>query len=412
MRKLLLAFFGVIPLVMHAQTDSSLIRKHIYFLADDALEGRGTATAGERKAAEYIAEQFKSYKLKPKGEGKSYFQSYSFRETDPKNPHGSMDSALPKVETRNVEAYLDNGKPFTVIFGAHYDHLGRGERFGSLDKDAKGQIHNGADDNASGVSGLLELARHYSSNKYKEPYNMLFIAFSGEELGLYGSKSFCEKPTIDLQHVHIMINMDMIGRLDESDYKLAISGTGTSPVLQDLLLTLQNPPIKIKTDSSGMGPSDHTSFYLKDIPVLHFFTGTHTDYHKPSDDADKINIAGEQMVLNYIVQVTDSLMKLPKLRFTATRNNSTANAPRFKVTLGVIPDYMYEGEGVKLDGVSEGKPAFKAGIQKDDVILQIGGLPTMSMMEYMKALSVFEKGDSTTVKLKRGEEIKEIEITF
>lgn len=394
-----------------AQASEKTLRDHIAYLASDKLEGRGTGTDAERKAAAYIAKWFKKYALQPKGEEGTWFHTFTFRERSD-NSHEQSDSTMPLIHSKNVVGYLDNAAPYTVIIGAHYDHLGRGERAGSLKPSAKGKVHNGADDNASGVAGLLELARHYATNGIREPFNFLFIAFSGEELGLFGSKAFCERPTIDLQTVHIMINLDMVGRLDTAKNTVAVSGTGTSPPLQGMLLALQTQDLSIKTDSSGMGPSDHTSFYQKDIPVLHFFTGTHSDYHKPSDDADKINYKGQQKVMNYIISVVDSCMKLPKLGFNTTRNTSTANAPRFKVTLGIMPDYMFDGEGVKIDGVTEGKPAQKAGILKEDILLQVGDMPTKSVMEYMKALSVFEKGSKTKVTLRRKNEIKEVEVVF
>jgi hypothetical protein len=398
------------PLLI-AQTSEKQIRRHISYLASDKLEGRGTGTKGEQLAADYVAKWFSRYKLKPKGDNGTWLHAFTFRERSD-NPHALNDTTTPLVESKNVVGYLDNGAPFTVVIGAHYDHLGRGERVGSLDVAAKGKVHNGADDNASGVAGLLEIARHYATDKNTEKYNILFIAFSGEELGLFGSKAFCERPTIDLKTVHIMLNLDMVGRLDTAAKKLAVSGTGTCSPIQGIVLALQTSELTVKTDSAGMGPSDHTSFYQKDIPVLHFFTGTHTDYHKPSDDAEKINYAGEKQVLDYIISVADSCMTLQKFQFTPTRNNSATNAPRFKVTLGIMPDYMFDGEGVKIDGVTEGKPAQKAGILKDDILLKLDEMPTKTVMEYMKALSVFEKGNKAKVTLKRKDEIKEIEITF
>jgi C-terminal processing protease CtpA/Prc len=167
----------------------------------------------------------------------------------------------------------------------------------------------------------------------------------------------------------------------------------------------------IMTDSAGVGPSDQTSFYLKDIPVLHFFTGQHSDYHKPSDDADKVNIDGEKMVLDFIVQTIAEVEKLPKLKFLKTRSSKT-DTPSFKVTLGIMPDYMFSGVGVHIDGVTEGKPAFKAGLQKGDVIVKLGEHSIKDMQAYMKALSMFKKGDTTTVKALRGNDLIEGEVTF
>lgn len=165
------------------------------------------------------------------------------------------------------------------------------------------------------------------------------------------------------------------------------------------------------TDSAGVGPSDQTSFYLKDIPVLHFFTGQHSDYHKPSDDADKVNVDGEKEVLEFIVKTIDEIEKLPKLKFLKTRS-AKSDTPAFKVTLGIMPDYMFSGVGVHVDGVTEGKPAFKAGLQKGDVIVKLGEHTVKDMQTYMKALSMFKKGDTTSVKALRGNDLIEGEVTF
>lgn len=319
----------------------------------------------------------------------------------------SVDLQTITKKGNNVVAYIDNIKQNTVIIGAHYDHLGYGEH-GSLHRGER-EIHNGADDNASGTSSLIEIARQLKNSQEKNN-NYLFIAFSGEELGLYGSNYFTKNPTIKLENVNYMLNMDMVGRF-EKDKGLAINGAGTSPVWKDLLNNIKIDSIKIKTSESGTGPSDHTSFYLQNIPVLHFFTGTHEDYHKPSDDADKINFEGMLSVEKFMLALIDSLNEKPKLTFTKTKEDSS-ETPRFTVTLGVIPDYMYEGEGIKIDGITEGKPASKAGFQKGDIVVQMGENKTSDMMSYMKALSNYQKGDSVTVKAKRGDKILDFQVTF
>ena len=170
--------------------------------------------------------------------------------------------------------------------------------------------------------------------------------------------------------------------------------------------------LKLKLDSSGIGPSDHTSFYLKDIPVLHFFTGQHSDYHKPSDDAEKINYTGEKKVLEYIVKLVNEIDKMPKLIFTKTRNTDNESTPKFKVTLGIMPDYVFEGTGVRADGITDGRPASKSGLQKGDVIVKLGDIVVKDMQTYMEALSKFKKGDSTKVEVQRGKENKIMDVTF
>lgn len=355
-------------------------------------------------AASYIESQFKKIKLEPKGEGKNYRQSFPFK--------GGVHGTGTEGTANNLVAYLDNHAAQTIIIGAHYDHLGLGENGSSLDANPQGKIHNGADDNASGVAGLIELARHFVKNKKKEKYNFLFIAFSGEELGLFGSKYFTEHPTIDLSTVNYMINLDMVGRLDPATKALAVSGTGTSPVWENEIKKLSSDELKIKTDSAGVGPSDHTSFYLKNIPVLHFFTGSHSDYHKPSDDWQKINYSGEKAVLEFIVRLVDDLDSTPKLAFLTTKNKSMSSARSFKVTMGVMPSYTSSEEGLKVDGVTDGKPAQKAGIITGDLIVQIGELPIKDIQAYMEALGKFKKGETVPVKVKRNNEVITLSVTF
>jgi hypothetical protein len=321
----------------------------------------------------------------------------------------------------NVIGYIDNDAETTVILGAHYDHLGYGEDGNSRNTSHEPAIHNGADDNASGTAALIELARKLKSSNATNN-NYLFIAFSGEELGLFGSKYFTEHPTIDLKTVNYMINIDMVGRLNDSTKVLTIGGYGTSPewsavISKDYFDPPNNvkktaPALTIKFDSSGTGPSDHTSFYRKDIPVLFYFTGLHADYHKPSDDADKINYPGEQVVVQHVYSVIESLNDKPKLVFTKTRETQTTTSARFSVSLGIMPDYTFAGTGVRADGISDGKPAQKAGLQAGDIIIQLGDNNISSLENYMQALGKFKKGEKTKVKFKRGNEIMEKEVEF
>ena len=290
------------------------------------------------------------------------------------------------------------------MLGAHYDHLGLGEDHNSMDANPLGKIHNGADDNASGSAGLLELVRYFVGNGRKENFNILFCWFTGEELGLYGSKKFLENTGVDLKAVNYMINLDMIGRLNDSTKKLLVYGVGTSPTWVPMLNNMQDY-FSFKYDSSGIGPSDHTSFYLRDIPVLFFFTGQHKDYHKPTDDWDKLNYKGEKKVLELVISVIEKTEKMPPLTFTKTKSTETKST-RFKVTMGIMPDYAFEGKGVHVDGVTEGKPAAMAGVKKDDIIIQLGDVVVNSMQDYMSALGKFEKGMETQVKVSRaGKEI-------
>jgi aminopeptidase YwaD len=311
----------------------------------------------------------------------------------------------------NVIGYLNNNAVSTIIIGAHYDHLGHGEDGNAFTSGNEKQIFNGADDNASGTAALIELAKMLKKSKSRMN-NYLFIAFSGEELGLFGSKYFTSYPTVDLSLINYMINMDMVGRLSDSTKTITIGGVGTSPLWKDVLYTQKEIPFSIKVDSSGIGPSDHTSFYLKKIPVLFFFTGQHHDYHKTSDDADKINYTGELFIIKYIYKLIEDLNKKGKLAFTPTKETQTGTNAKFSVTMGIMPDYTFDGTGVRVDGVSEGRQAQKAGLKTGDIITALGDNTVTSLETYMQALGKFKKGQSTVVTVLRGKESLKFEITF
>jgi Peptidase family M28/PDZ domain len=387
--------------------DSKRIKKHVAFLASDRLKGRGTGSPEELKAAEYIAKQFRKIGLQPKGDNGTWLHKFDFRRSS--DPHG-MSKDGPIEYSHNVVGYLDNGAPYTIVVGAHYDHLGLGHDHNSLDPNPDGKIHNGADDNASGTAGVIEMARYFAKNGVKEQHNFLFICFSGEELGLLGSKKYCERPSIDLNSVSFMLNMDMIGRLNP-EKRLVIGGVGTSPSFVPTLNNLRHD-LSIKQDSAGQGPSDHTSFYLKNLPVLFAFTGQHTDYHKPSDDTEKVNFEGECKVLDLLTTIIQQLDGTPKLVFQETKLKDQGNNSGFKVTMGIIPDYTFDGTGVRVDGVTDGKPASKAGVQKGDVIIKLGQDPVNDMAGYMKSLNNHSKGQKSTVRVKRGAQEIEMDVQF
>ena len=344
---------------------------------------------------------------------KNAAQKYFSDQTATLNIKLKTDIGEKKRIGHNVIGYIDNGAATTVILGAHFDHLGYGEDGGSRLTTGEHLIHNGADDNASGTAALIELARMLKSSKAKNN-NYLFIAFSGEELGLFGSKYFTEHPTVDLSKIDYMINMDMVGRLNDSTKVVTIGGYGTSPQWGETFSYFgkKKTDLVFKYDSSGTGPSDHTSFYRKDIPVLFYFTGLHADYHKPTDDFDKINYTGELDIIKQIYAVVESLNDKNRLAFTKTRETQTTTSSRFSVSLGIMPDYTYAGSGVRADGISDGKPAQKAGLKAGDVIIQLGDYKVSSLENYMQALGQFKKGDKTKVKFKRGNETIEAEVEF
>ncbi len=312
-----------------------------------------------------------------------------------------------KIRTaHNIVAYINNNAANTVILGAHYDHLGYGEDGGALDTGHI--IHNGADDNASGTAALIELAKLLKQASPKNN-NYLFINFSGEELGLFGSKYFIEHPTTTIT-INYMINMDMVGRYD-STHKLTIGGYGTSPIWGNVFESTTNKTLVLKFDSTGSGPSDHASFYRANMPVLFFFTGSHSDYHKATDDWDKINYDGERQIVQYIYRLIETTDTKGKLAFTKTAETQMGRGT-FTVSLGVIPDYGFSGTGVRIDGVSPGKLAEKIGLQTGDILLQLGSYKFVDVQSYMQALNKFKKGNATKLTIKRNNEEKTFDIVF
>jgi len=306
----------------------------------------------------------------------------------------------------NVIGYIHNNKRKTVVLGAHYDHLGMGGE-NSLYK-GPAAIHNGADDNGSGTTLLLEAMRYYAQRQDTN-YNYLIQFYSAEELGLIGSKYWANNPTFPLKEVEYMINSDMVGRL--RDNRLQLSGTGTA-VEWDEILDTPIHGLDIKKDPAGVGPSDQTSFYYKDLPVLHLFTGTHDDYHKPTDDADKINYKGMAKLASLIYTITARTAYYENVTFQKTTSSEQKTTPNFSVTLGVVPDYLFGGPGLRIDGATEGRPGANAGLKSGDVIMKIGDIATDDIYAYMVVLGAFKKGDTTAlVYVRDGEEV-ETEITF
>ena len=386
------------------------IKADLMFLADDKLEGRKTGTKGEKIAAEYISERFEKLNLSDKGT-ENYFQDFYFSNST--NPHEEIEfnktEDKNEIHARNVVGFLDNGGENTIVIGAHYDHLGYGEE-SSLYFGDDVLIHNGADDNASGTSLLLDLANRLAAKNLKSNY--LFIAFSGEEMGLLGSNYFLKNPTVSKDKINYMINMDMVGRLNEEN-KLSVSGVGSAKIFKQIINSNNSQFNLVEFgSSSGFGSSDHASFYYEDIPVLSFFTGQHEDYHKPSDDSDKINFEGIEKISDYIEDIIEELDSAEKLDFIKAEEAKNAT-PRFKVGLGVMPDYLYDEGGMKISAItSDEKPAGKAGLQKNDIVIKMGDINVIDMMSYMNALSTFKEGDITIIQIKREGKILDFTIKF
>lgn len=303
-----------------------------------------------------------------------------------------------KSPARNVIGVLPGTGPLseeTIVVGAHFDHLGYGEA-GSLAPGSH-EIHNGADDNASGTAGLLELARRLARRETPLPRRIVFIAFSGEERGLLGSEQYVENPLYPLKQTVAMLNMDMIGRMEDS--KLVVFGTGTSarwdPLVDKLAEQFQ---LKISRKPEGFGPSDHSSFYARQVPVLHLFTGTHSDYHRPSDDWEKINAPDMVRVVDFlqdvIVDVAQAADRPDFINVAGTATlERTGNRPYF----GSIPDFGSDAEGYAIQGVSPGSPAEKAGLKAKDVIIELGGQKIGGLDDFDLALRRFAPGQQVEV---------------
>lgn len=319
---------------------------------------------------------------------------------------GDIHFEHPKRTAHNVVGFIDNHANNTIILGAHLDHLGYNQDKHGLD--LNNFIHNGADDNASGTAALIELAKALTKKAPKNN-NYLIIHFSGEELGLLGSKYWLDHPTYN-GTFNYMINMDMVGRYD-TVRKLTIGGYGTSSKWSEILA---KTPTSLLThyDSAGTGPSDHASFYRKDMPVLFMFTGSHADYHKATDDWDKVNYEGEKEVIRLVQNIIKTTDSYGKLDFLKTREQSMGKSTKFTVSLGVMPDYAFTGTGVRIEGTSQGKLGEKIGLKSADILLQLGDYKLIDVMGYMQALGKFKKGDKTILTIKRGAEEIKFDIQF
>ncbi|MCK6558961.1 M20/M25/M40 family metallo-hydrolase [candidate division KSB1 bacterium] len=299
----------------------------------------------------------------------------------------------------NIVAVLRGSDPElqqqAVVVGAHYDHLGRSQE-GSRSPDSANGIHNGADDNASGTAGLLELAQYFAAQPQKPRRSLVFTAFTGEELGLLGSAHYVNQPALPLEKTIAMINMDMIGRLRDST--LIVQGVGTSPRWQTLVDSLKaNTHLKLKLVKDGHGPSDHASFYLKNIPVLFFFTDLHEDYHRVTDDADKINVAGEAEVLQLVAKTITEIANSDSLPLFTKTDSERRPMTAFRVSLGTMPDYAAEVEGLRLSGVREGGPAARAGLQTGDIIIKFGAIDIKNIYDYTYALGEHAPGQEVEI---------------
>jgi hypothetical protein len=319
----------------------------------------------------------------------------------------STDVVRTEVPAYNVIGMLEGSDPLLkkeiIILGAHYDHLGRGgEGSGSL-ATRGGDIHYGADDNASGTAGVLELARLFTTQKPKPKRTIVFMAFGGEEEGLLGSNYYVNHPLLPLANTVAMINMDMIGRMKDS--KLVIGGVGTAKEWRDIMAADTEKAFQLTLNEDGFGPSDHSSFYAKQIPVLFFWTGTHTDYHKPSDTFEKINYDDEARILALVARIVNQLDTADKrLTYTTAKSDATPRTGGFRVFLGTIPSYADSDNGLLLDGVRDDSPAAKAGLKAGDRIVKIGTRDIKNVYDYTAALGEMKAGEEYPIEVMRGTE--------
>lgn len=313
----------------------------------------------------------------------------------------NIELELQHAEVINVGGIIEGNdaklKNEYIVIGAHFDHLGWGQT-GSLYRGEETLIHYGADDNASGTAGMIELANYFSSKRNELKRSLVFIGFSGEELGLIGSNYFVNNSPIPLENIITMINMDMIGRMNEEN-NLMVYGAGTSDNWINLLNDFNiNYNFNLTFHKEGYGPSDHSSFYAKEIPVLFYFTGTHTDYHRPSDTWDKIEYEKLSKLLYYVSDMITHLSNVnERPNYINIPRQDTQRMTSFKVTLGIIPDYAFQGEGLKITGTNQGSPSQKAGMKNGDIIIKMGEIKIGNIYDYMGALNTFSPGDTTEV---------------
>jgi Zn-dependent M28 family amino/carboxypeptidase len=383
----------------------------IKFLSDDRLSGRMTGSPGADSAAAYLARRFQQVGLQPAAGG--WFQTFAVAKEAPV----VQQVRLAGLQGKNVIGLLPGRDPVlrnqTVIVGAHYDHLGLGE-FGSLDPDSTGRVHNGADDNASGTAMLIQIAARLQASPPAR--TVVFIGFSGEELGLLGSSYYVHQPIYPLASTIAMINLDMVGRLRNK--RLIVYGSRTAkefPALLDSLNWYAGFDLKARGD--GYGPSDQSSFYAAGRPVLHIFTDLHEDYHRTTDDWEKINLDGFKRVTDFTVGLVTALAnRSTPLTLVATAASSTpearSDAQGYGAYLGTVPDMTDSPGGVRLLGVRAGSPAEKAGLRGDDIITRIGNMDVPDLQAMAAALRSHEPGDTVDIVIKRGSQVTTLRATL
>jgi hypothetical protein len=407
---LAMASAGIVPPPARAQTAQQRILTNLRYLADDAREGRGVGTAGLDSAAVYVAARFRQAGLQPAGSD-GFFQPFTIDPSAPAVAHSGLGGAA----VRNVIGMIPGRGSLAgqaVVLGAHYDHLGLGGP-GSLDPDSVGVVHNGADDNASGTVALIQTARMLGWRSATDMRTIIFVAFTAEELGLIGSDHYVKHPAVADDSTYAMLNFDMVGRIREN--KLITGGTGSAEELQQLLDSVNTGyGFNLSPMEDPWGRSDHSSFYAVGIPVIHFLTDTHEDYHRTTDDWDKINIPGIERISMYAADLAWSLAtRRTALTYIDVPQPVMASAGGGGgAWLGTIPDMSSSPGGVRLTGVREGGPAEAAGIRGGDIIVKIGDFDVPDLYAMTDALRSYKPGDVATVAVMRDGERIEMTVTF
>lgn len=396
-----------------AMGDTARIRADIVYLASDALEGRGTGTPGNDSAAAYLAREYARLGLTKIERATtcpemragvrecvvgraSYLQYFPARSVAA--AHAGLSGELPTQNVIAMQPGTDSAlRGEYVVIGAHFDHLGRSS-FDAMDPDAKDAIRHGADDNASGTAAVLELARRFHATPARRP--IIFVNFSGEELGVLGSEYFVEHSPVPLDSIDAMLNFDMVGRLRND--KLIVYGVNTAAEMRGIVNSANTvQPLSITAEGDGFGPSDHASFYGKNIPVLQFFTDMHEDYHRATDVSSKINVPGEARVIDYAERVARAIADRPS-RLTYVRSSQPPprmpGSPGNGTYFGSVPNMSTaDVPGVKLAGVTAGSPADKAGVRAGDIIVELGGKPVKDIYSYTDAIGAHKPGDVVQV---------------
>ncbi len=384
----------------------------VNWLADDARQGRGLGSMGLAEAGKWMEKQFEHIGLEPAGDDGGYRHVFGVPIADPSNPHAQKGF----VYAFNVMGRIPGNGEFdgVIVIGAHYDHLGFGDD-GSLEPDSRA-IHNGADDNASGTAALLEVAREMIERRGQLKRDVVFMAFSAEERGLVGASNIVRRPPegLVIESIVAMINMDMVGRL--RDDKLSVLGGDSAEEWDDLIGPLcEHYGFDCTVGGDGFGSSDQSAFFAADVPVLHFFTGTHSEYHKPSDDANLINAEGGARIAWLVSDVASTVANRDGELTLVKTSDGPQRRMALKARLGTIPDYAGPADGspgLLLSDVRPESPAEEAGLQRGDIIVQIGDMEIASVQDYMVVLSEANPGDTAPVIVIRDGERVEMEVTF